>query len=332
MQVAEETLNVDQNEAGLRLDVFLARRFDGMSRSHLQRLIGDGLVVVNGCVAVKKQIVAENDTICLTDFVASTTSPQPTAQNIPVDVLYEDDFLLAVNKPAGLVVHPGHGVPDGTLVNALLFRGAPLSDGSIAHRPGIVHRLDKETSGVVLIAKTNIVHFRLSADFANRTIAKQYLGICIGRPATESGCIELPLERSRREPIKRAVSAHGKASTTLYETVACRSGISVVRFFPKTGRTHQIRVHCSSSGFPVVADTLYGGGKERILRIDPAGRPFAYRIYKCFNRHALHAQAITFKHPDTERMTTIQAPLPDDFRNALRQFDDPSLLHDLEKK
>jgi 23S rRNA pseudouridine1911/1915/1917 synthase len=330
--VTDETLRVSEQEAGLRLDVFLSRRLPGISRSQLQKLIAAGNILINGAPAIKKRTMAGNDSVIVSHPEVDTSYSSPKAQNIPIDILYEDDFLMAVNKPAGLVVHPGHGVPDGTLVNALLYRGASLSSGgSSPHRPGIVHRLDKETSGVVLIAKTNPVHFRLAAEFANRAVAKQYLGICIGRPVEDKGSIDLALDRSRREPVKRAVSAHGKAATTHYETIIHRSGISVLRFFPRTGRTHQIRVHCSSAGFPIVADPLYGGDKERLLRINPAERPFAYKVYKCFQRHALHAQCISFTHPETGREVTIKAPIPDDFRNALHLFDDPEILRTLER-
>ncbi|MBN1575142.1 MAG: RluA family pseudouridine synthase [Chitinispirillaceae bacterium] len=324
--MATPQITVSREEAGMRLDLFLSRRLDGVSRSQLQRLIGEGAVLLNGQTAVKKQRITEGDVVAIHHVGVQSPLVRPAAQDIPLEILYEDEFLLAVNKPAGLVVHPGNGVHDGTLVNALLFYGRGLSDGFSKERPGIVHRLDKETSGVLLVAKNNRVHTRLAADFAERTVSKQYLGVCIGRPLPERGTIELPLDRSRREPIKRAVSAQGKPAATMYETVVHRCGISILRFFPRTGRTHQIRVHCSSAGFPVLGDKLYGGGKERILRIDPVERPFAYKIYKCFDRQALHAYRITFNHPQTGVQTAITAPVPDDFRNALLQLGDPKVL------
>ncbi|MBN1306612.1 MAG: RluA family pseudouridine synthase [Chitinispirillaceae bacterium] len=323
-------ITVRREEAGVRLDLFLSRRLDGVSRSHLQRLIGEGNVLLNGKRAVKRQNVAEGDIVDVHPVSVQQQTIRPAAQDIPLEILYEDEFLIAVNKPAGLVVHPGHGTPDGTLVNALLFRGSQLSEGGSRDRPGIVHRLDKETSGVVLIAKNNGVHTRLADAFAKRSVAKQYLGICIGRPTTESGSIELPLDRSRREPVKRAVSARGKKAITVYELFSHRCGVSVMHFFPRTGRTHQIRVHCSAAGFPILADPLYGGGRERILRIDPVDRPFAYGVYKCFGRQALHALKITFKHPETDVSMTIRAPLPDDFRTALLAFGDSRLFAEIE--
>lgn len=323
-----EQITVEPDGAGKRLDRFLVERLKDISRSQLQRLITDGAVLLNGETTVKRQMVAVGDCIdveySLVALSREGTLPQP--QNIPLEILYEDAFLLAVNKPAGLVVHPGNGNRDGTLVNALLHRGQSLATGFSPERPGIVHRLDKDTSGVVLVAKMNRIHTRLAAAFASRTVSKQYLGFCIGRPWAIRGTIDLPLERSRREPVKRTVAAGGKDACTRYELEIYRSGISLLCFHPRTGRTHQIRVHCSSSGFPILADSLYGGGKDRIIRIEPGERPFAYSVYKCFSRHALHARRIIFDHPETGESLNISAPLPDDFKNALRMFNDPEMM------
>lgn len=323
-----EQVTVEHHDAGKRLDQFLAGRSGELSRAQAQRLITEGAVLLNGIKTAKKQCVITGDTVeidySMLPQLCGSSAPLP--QNIPIDILYEDEFLIAVNKPAGLVVHPGNGVPDGTLVNALLYRGHSLSEGFTPERPGIVHRLDKETSGVVLAAKTNRTHTRLAAAFARRTVSKWYLGLCIGKPATVNGSIEQPLDRSRREPLKRTVSADGKAARTDFELIVHRSGISFISFYPHTGRTHQIRVHSSAGGFPILADQLYGGGKERIVRIEPGERPFAYGLYKCFTRQALHARQITFDHPENGERLTVQAPLPDDFRNALRMFNDPELL------
>jgi len=308
--------------SGMRLDKVLPELLDGISRARIQKMIEEGVIVCNGRIAEKKQPVVEGDCIDLTaaSLLLCPAAPPPKPQDIPVEVLYEDEDLVAVNKPAGLVVHPGHGVPDGTLVNALLYRDGILSDGFSGERPGIVHRLDKDTSGVLLVARNNIAHTRLAASFAERTVKKEYIAVCIGKPSTIDGVIELPLDRNRREPIKRAVTTSGKPAVTSFHLEFFRNGISVIRLFPRTGRTHQIRVHCSASGFPVLADSLYGGSKERILRINPAERPFAFSVFKCFFRHALHARKITFPHPRTHQPVTIEAPFPEDFNMALRLF------------
>ena len=327
-----EKIVVVQKYAGMRIDQLLSHLHKDISRSQIQRYIENGSITCNGHTIAKNYRVAVPDEIVTSiplDFFQRR--PTPTAQNIPLEVLFEDEFLLAVNKPAGCVVHPGNGNPDGTLVNALLHYTHNLSDGSSSERPGIVHRLDKETSGVVLVAKNNVVHRRLSAAFADRRIRKTYIGVCMGNPAETEGVISKPLDRSRRDPVKRAVSSRGKDAVTLYGVAARRCGIAVVRFFPKTGRTHQIRVHSSHAGFPIIGDILYGGGKERILRIDPAERPFAYQVFKCFTRHALHAQSISFTHPGSNQDMCISAPFPDDFRNALRQFGDLQLIACLRK-
>ena len=253
--------------------------------------------------------------------MSSSTGSRLAPQNIPLDILYEDEYLLAVNKPAGMVVHPGNGNREGTLVHALLYHVKSLSAGSGPDRPGIVHRLDKDTSGVVLVAKTDETHRQLARLFSTREIKKEYAGFCVGRRPAAHGSMGAPLGRSRRDPVKRAVRQDGKEALTEYWLLAHHCGISVMKFAPHTGRTHQIRVHCSAAGFPVIADALYGGGKEALNRIPVLERPFAIGVYKCFERHALHARSITFVHPQTHREQTISAPLPEDFNRALELFE-----------
>lgn len=316
-----EEIIVKESEAGVRLDQFITSKVEGISRAKIQHLLKEEYILLNGKPTVKNYRVEKGDRITLNfskDSILYKTKPLP--EDIKIEIIYEDENIIAVNKPAGLVVHPGKGNYSGTLVNALTFKTDKLSDISGEDRPGIVHRLDKETSGVLLIAKDNRTHFKLASDFANRRIEKEYIGICIGHPKSERGLIEKSIERSRSEPTKKIVSNTGKEALTIYELIEYRSGISVLRFFPKTGRTHQIRVHCSSCGFPIIGDVVYGGGKDRIMRIDPLHRAFAYKVYKCFSRHALHAYRIRFLHPVKETMLTIESPLPDDFRKALLLF------------
>lgn len=321
-----ERIIADAKSSGIRLDRYLTGRLTDVSRSRIQRMIEEGAILLNGTTVSKRHHVSPGDVIEMREIWPGPEQKRQQAQDIPVEVLFEDDFILAVNKPAGLVVHPGNGNPDKTLVNALLFHKKTLSEGFSGDRPGIVHRLDKPTSGVLLVAKKNSVHHRLAAAFAKREVRKEYLGICIGLPHEDNGIIKHPLARSRSEPLKRTVSQNGKEARTTYQLVTQRCGISIIRFFPHTGRTHQIRVHCGHAGFPILADTLYGGGRERILRIEPAERPFAYTVFKCFQRHALHAQKITFRHPENNTEMTISAPLPEDFIDAIRNFGEPDLL------
>ncbi|MBN1130886.1 MAG: RluA family pseudouridine synthase [Chitinispirillaceae bacterium] len=312
---------VPEEAEGLRLDVFLSRKAAGASRSQVQKLIGAGGVSVEGKKAPKRYTVSAGDVIRLDDSLLQCRESRLEPQNIPLAVIYEDEWYIAVDKPAGLVVHPGSGNWNGTLVNALLFhRGKNLSDGSAADRPGIVHRLDKDTSGVIVIAKTNQAHAALAGEFARRSVRKKYCAFCAGRPVPVEGIIDLPVGRSRSDRKKQAAAAGGRASVTEYRIVDYRSGISFVEFMPRTGRTHQIRVHCSARGFPVVGDDLYGGGCGQLKRIHPSDRPFAASLYRCFSRLALHAVSITFTHPFLQKVTEVGAPLPPDFDCALSLF------------
>jgi 23S rRNA pseudouridine1911/1915/1917 synthase len=298
----------------------------GISRSQIQKLIAAEQVTINGVVASKKESVSADETIEISFKGFIRPGEVPVAQDMSLDILYEDEWLIAINKPSGLVVHPGSGVRDGTLVNALAFHCNNLSDGFATERPGIVHRLDKDTTGVIIAAKSNAVHDQLAQAFMNRKVKKVYVGFCVGKTDADHGFIDLPLERSRRDPVKRAVSATGKQSRTEFHIVAQKAGILAVKFLLHTGRTHQIRVHCSARGFPIVADTLYGGGKERVLNIEPMDRPFAYSVFKCFERHALHAFTLSLKHPVTGEELTVTAPIPSDFIDASLFFGNSSLL------
>lgn len=322
----KKNIVVQKQHEGERLDIFLAHSIDGISRSQIQKLIEQQMVLVNERKAVKKDLVNENDKIEISGFNLINTQISLTPQDIPLDILYEDEFYVAVNKPSGLVVHPGYGVKDGTLVNALLYQIGSLSDGSATERPGIVHRLDKNTSGVLIAAKTNRAHSVLSSYFAARKIEKYYVGLCIGMVQQTHSLIDIPLDRSVRDPIKRAPSSSGKPSRTEYWLLEHRDGISALKFKLHTGRTHQIRVHCSAMGFPILADSLYGGNRERLLRINPVERTFAYSIFKCFKRHALHARSLTFIHPFTKKTVQITAPVPQDFRKASEKFEKRDLF------
>jgi 23S rRNA pseudouridine1911/1915/1917 synthase len=324
--LSAQRFTVSPDDAGKRLDVFLSQCIKELSRTRIQKLIAAGSVLVNGHYPHKRLLVLIGDAI----EVRETASVRPLSsllepQNIPLAILYEDEFVLAIDKPAGLVVHPGNGNWTGTLVNALLYRNGALAAGYSPERPGLVHRLDKETSGVLLVAKTDPAHSSLARAFASRAIKKRYVGFCFGVPQDPHGIIDIALARSRKEPVKRIADKAGKSSQTEYHVLGSRAGISFIQFLPHTGRTHQIRVHCSVSGFPIVADSLYGGGKERLQRLAPLDRPFASSILHCFNRHALHARSITFINPFTQKEMTIVAPLPEDFQSGLRLFGKESI-------
>ena len=316
---------VPAGSPGVRVDSLVSRSMpgNGISRSHIQKLIGEGLVLVNGRPVQKSALVFGGDRIVVENIESVNTQPVLEPQDIPLSILFEDDYLIAIDKPAGLVVHPGSGNRNGTLVNALLYSRPRLSEGSSPDRPGIVHRLDKDTSGVIIVAKTNAVHKALTRAFSSRTVVKTYFGFCIGRPRDREGIIDLPLGKSRSNPMKRTPVDDGKPSQTGYCVLGHESGITFVKFRPRTGRTHQIRVHCASKGFPIVADELYGGGPGRIMRLEPADRPFARSVMSCFTRHALHAQTLAFPHPATGKEIAVSAPFPEDFLDAKKLFKSP---------
>jgi 23S rRNA pseudouridine1911/1915/1917 synthase len=314
-----EVVIVPYESAGERLDTFLACLFPEISRSRLQKQIAEGLVTVNGTVSRKSCIVGTGDAVAFDAQKSIIRHSSVVPQEMPLPVLFEDEHLLAIDKPAGLVVHPGNGNRDGTMVSGLLFRNGALSAGSDPDRPGIVHRLDKETSGVIVVAKSDAAHAALAALFASRQVRKIYLGFCIGNPP-HSGTIDFALGRSRKQPTKQAADPLGKPSQTDYRVLGSYAGISLVRFEPRTGRTHQIRVHCSSRGFPIVGDVLYGGGRERLLQVAPLDRPFASSVMKCFTRHALHAWSLSLTHPFTKQELTVISPLPEDFKAAQKLF------------
>jgi 23S rRNA pseudouridine1911/1915/1917 synthase len=317
---SHKTINVPASAAGMRIDIFLTHFCNNYSRALLQKLIASGSVTVNGIVVPKRHRLSEGEKIVISDLESFVVTTAVAPEDIPVQVIYEDDYLLAVNKPAGMVVHPGVGNRSGTLVNALLHHCAALSNAANSDRPGIVHRLDKNTSGLLVVAKTNAAHAAMAHAFASRTIRKTYIAFCIGQPPDPHGLIDMPLGRNRNDPVKRAPDKEGKPAQTEYLLLAEKSRISLLRLMPHTGRTHQIRVHCSSSGFPVIADDLYGGGRGRLQRIPPVERIFAQAVYSCFERHALHARSISFSHPFLNKEITITAPFPSDFENALALF------------
>lgn len=312
-RVMPTELIVTAGEIPKRLDVFLANREPTLSRSALQRLITDGRITINGLVVKPSQKIKPGDRIILEIPRPEPLELQP--EPIPIEVLYEDAALLVLNKPAGLVVHPAPGHWSGTLVNALLHHfGSP--EGSLStiggkERPGLVHRLDKETSGVMVIAKTDQAHRELAAQFKQHSIMRIYEALVWGAIKKSAGLIELAIGRDRKERKKfSARTARPKPSATAYRVVQ-RFGKSAthVELFPRTGRTHQIRVHLASIGHPVFGDPTYGGRKVRDLR------------EMTIPRVMLHAKTLGFRHPDTGRTLEFSAPRPldmDSVMDALR--------------
>ena len=289
----------------MRLDVLLRNFYKTSSRTYFQGLINEGLVVVNGSL-VKKSYRPEIDDEVEVQFVI-TKELEVLPEEIPLDILYEDEHMLAVNKPAGLVVHPGHGNWRGTFVNALLFYCKSLEkQDQDTLRPGIVHRLDKDTTGVLLAAKTYAMHKALTQLFARREVKKEYLAICLGKPPKNLE-IRAPIGR---HPIFRkqmaVLEVGGKEAVTHITLLQGDHKLSLVRVLLETGRTHQIRVHMKHIGYPLLGDALYG--KE--------GQNASYEA----KRQMLHAEVCSFIHPMTKQEIVIKAQLPDDMSQIIRYF------------
>ena len=313
-----ETLEIElQHEpTDTRLDRFLAQRWPTYSRATFQKLIHDGRVLVNDEPATKPSAsIHEGDHLFITLYKRQPLGiiPEP----IPIRVLYEDEDFLAVNKDAGILVHPARGNPHGTLVNAVAYYAHQLSKGSDPFRPGVVHRLDRDTSGVILFAKDDQTHARLARQWEDRTVEKEYLTVVEGVPELDADVIDQPLGKDHHIREKYAVrrDGTGRTATSHYEVVEAFDGFALVRVRPKTGRTHQIRIHMAHIGTRVVADRMYGS-RER-LTLQEVARGRADHDEVLIGRQALHAAALTLRHPRTHELLHIEAPLPDDMARLL---------------
>jgi len=305
---------VEDSEENVRLDALLAQRLSDYSRTQLHRVIITGGVRVDGDHVKASTRLHPGQSICLELPTPTRTGPQP--EDIPLDILFEDDAMVVLNKPPKMVVHPSKGHWSGTLASGLQFHFNTLSSVAGPTRPGIVHRLDRDTSGVIVVAKTDRAHLRLSEQFANRTVEKEYTAIVVGCLDRERDWIDQPLGRHQhhREKIAiRSEEAGGRAAKTFYEVVEQFNGFAMLRVQPKTGRTHQIRVHLASIGYPVLCDRLYGG-RARMTRGELEHSTSDEMIIE---RQALHARRIKIAHPETDEPLEFEAPLPDDIERTL---------------
>jgi 23S rRNA pseudouridine1911/1915/1917 synthase len=304
-----ETWIVSAEAAHARLDLFLLSRIPDESRSQIQNWIRKGYVRVNGHDVKTGYLTRVNDRVELKKPLP--VSEQPFAEKIPLDVLYEDADLAVINKPAGMVCHSGAGVRSGTLVNALLHRMGPLDTGD-PQRPGIVHRLDKFTSGVMLVAKNTYTLRHLAQQFKNRLVRKTYLALVYGKPSHSSGTLDMPIGRDPRNRKRMSTRAHRKRTAITHYTVRKSYGpISLLETRIETGRTHQIRVHLAQIGHPIVGDTLYEGNRVQNLPSRLAGP--ARELQRPF----LHSYQIEFHHPKSGQVMSFVSPLPPELERFL---------------
>jgi 23S rRNA pseudouridine1911/1915/1917 synthase len=299
---------IGPEHAGTRLDIYLASQFEGWSRARLQRLIENEDVLVNGKVSKPSYKLREHD-----EIEVELIAPRAdffTPENIPLEIVYEDDVLLVVNKPAGLVVHPAAGTPSGTLANALAYHFQQLPGAGV--RPGIVHRLDRDTSGLLVVAKTEVALENLSDQFRDRTVFKSYVALVHGRMAADKGKVDQPLARDPSNRTRMAVVRGGRNALTLYRVRRAFERFTLLDVELKTGRTHQIRVHLAWLKHPVVGDETYGGGRDNTIQ-DPQLRARVRNLKRQF----LHAEKLGFTHPVKQEFMKFESPLPADLSDFL---------------
>ena len=288
-------LRASEESKNQRLDAFLASSLDGLTRSQATRLIESGEVAVNGRAVSKSYKLAGGE-----DIAVTLPEPEPVEavpQDIPLDVVYEDADVIVVNKPSGMVVHPAPGHPDGTLVNALLYHCAGTP-------PGIVHRIDRDTSGLIIAAKNDAAHQYLSAQLADHTLARTYECIVVGALREDRGTVDAPIARHPTDRKRMAVVAGGREAVTHWEVIARYPGYTHVRCRLETGRTHQIRVHMAYIGHPILGDTVYGAKKE----------------VPGLTGQCLHAVGLRFLHPRTHEVVELSCPLPEEFTRMLQKI------------
>lgn len=300
-------LTVKTEDAGTRLDAFIAAHAPELTRSQAARLIEEGAVTVGSARPAKSARVAPGETVAVR--VPAPQETVLTAQDIPLDVVYEDEDVIVVNKPTGMVVHPAPGHPDGTLVNALLHHcGDSLSGVGGERRPGIVHRIDKDTSGLLVAAKNDFAHLALSAQLADHTMARTYEAVVCGNLREDSGTVDAPIGRHPTDRKRMAVTQkNARRAVTHWSVIARYNGYTHIRCELETGRTHQIRVHMAHIGHPLLGDLVYGHKRPE----------------KGLSGQCLHARALRFLHPRTGELVTFTCPLPDYFQDVLARLGPP---------
>ncbi len=292
------------DQAGERVDIFLSRSIENMTRSSAARLLEEGAVLLCGKPVKKNYKTVPGDELEIT-----LSEPEPVEaipQNIPLDVVYEDDDVIVINKPVGMVVHPAAGHPDGTLVNALLYHcGKSLSGINGQLRPGIVHRIDRDTSGLIIAAKNDLAHQALADQLQDHSLYREYEAICVGNLKDDAGTVNAPIGRHPTDRKKMAIDhKNGRDAITHYTVLGRYPGYTHIQCRLETGRTHQIRVHMASTGHPLLGDIVYGSKK-----------PYSGLAGQC-----LHARRLSFVHPRSKERMTIECPLPDWFTQVLTKL------------
>ncbi len=320
MENTTQIYHIQTEHSGKRLDRFLISTTEGVSRTYLQKLIRTGAVTVNDKVSKQpSRTLRSGDHVCLT-FPDTRQLETLLPEHVPLDILYEDSHLIVLNKPAGMLVHPASGVNTGTLVNALLAHCDDLSGIGGIERPGIVHRLDKDTSGVLVVAKTDVVHRQLSMQFEKRTITREYVAVVCGIPAEATGTINANIARSRRDRRRMTtVETGGRHAVSHYSVLEIYHKFALIQLTLETGRLHQIRVHLQHIGHPVVGDAVYGGERRAL---NDADAPPVKQALTRLKRQALHARTVKFEHPITHESLIFSAPKPAGMQRlvqALRQ-------------
>lgn len=292
-----------------RLDMYVSSVLD-VTRSNAQMLIDEGNVTVNGKRESKSYKLRLGDEVEITEIEPRELDVEP--ENIPLNIVYEDDDIIVINKPSGMVVHPANGNETGTLVNALLYHcGSSLSGINGVIRPGIVHRIDKDTSGLLVVAKNDESHVYLSSLLKDHGIKRTYYAVIIGHMREQRGTIDAPIARHPVDRKKMAVVAGGKEAITHYEVIKEFNGYSLLKLNLETGRTHQIRVHLSYKGHPIIGDTVYGGGKT----------PFEKANKSLLDGQALHAKELSFPHPRTKKIMHLECDFPDNFKALIERLE-----------
>ena len=307
------TFKIGANDAGVRLDAFLASQIPGWSRARLQRLIENEDVLVNGKLSKPSYKLREHDDVEVELIVPATTGFTPEA--IPIEIVYEDETLVVVNKPAGLVVHPAAGIHSGTLANALAYHFQQLPNASSV-RPGIVHRLDRDTSGLLVVAKTEAALEDLADQFRARSVYKSYVALVHGRVATDSVRVDQPLARDPSNRTRMAVVRGGRSALSVFRVQRRFNRFTLLDVEIKTGRTHQIRVHLAWLKHPVVGDETYGGGRDNTIQ-NAKLRAHVRNL----GRHFLHAGRLAFTHPETGKRADFYSPLPVELSSLLSEIE-----------